>query len=196
MDIEKSIQQMLDKSYSLEKIEILHNGHAFTIRNSQQLQYIIKFIESPKENIYRVRFENLKDFNDFSNAFNINILKNIYEDLKLVKNEFNFLNSYFYGHALNFENIEEFINNCLLRSDTDKEYFFAFLMKIELDYSVFKFSMNYSYSYFDLYGSGVFEDNLHDFRLSFLKKYVVPLLDKPLDELSLCDYKILQMINI
>lgn len=196
MDIENSIQQMLDKSYSLEKIEILSNGYACTIRNSQQLEYVIKFIESPKENIYHVRFENLKDFNDFSNAFNINILKNIYEDINLVKNEFNFLNSYFYGQALNFENIEEFINNGLLRSETDKEDLFAFCMSIELDYSVLKFSMNYSYSYFDLYGSGVFEDELPNFRLSFLKKYVVPLLDKPLDELILCDYKILQMINI
>lgn len=205
MNIENSIRHLLVKSHTLEKFKQEANGYSFTIRNSQQEEFKICIIQFKKKTVegtkdldefFYFRFKDLKSFDDFSNAFNINIFDNFYKNVELAKNEFNFINSYFFGKDLKFEDITELLHCGLLRSDLSEGDFFALSFKIHFYPHTLKFSLHSDYSYFDKFSGGVFEDNLTNFRLSFLKKYIVPILDKPLDELTLVDYKILHMYNI
>lgn len=201
MDIESSFRQILEKTHTLENFHEEPNGFSFTIKNSEQRQFKIKTmqfsskIDEVTEKL-EFRFKNLKNLDDFFNAFNLNIFDTLYEDINFVKNEFNFLNSYLFGKELEFEDLNKFLHCGLLRSERIHYDFFALSFKIHFYPQTLKFLLHYSYSYFDNNSGGIFEDNLFNFRLSFLKRYVVPILDKPLDQLSLDDYKVLHMYNI
>jgi hypothetical protein len=201
MDIESAIRQTLEKSHTLENFQEYLTGFSFTIKNSQQEELKIRTmqfqtVEGTWDEFCYFRFKDWKNFDDFSNAFNVNIFDTLYEDIELIKNEFNFLNSYFFGKELEFEDLSELLRCGILRSKISGNDFFALSINIHFYPHNLKFLLQTDYSYFDKFDGGVFEDNLHDFRLSFLKKYVVPLLDKPLEELRLEDHKILHMVNI
>jgi len=198
MDINQSIKKMLSIDYKLEHIELSHTkwfNCTFSNNNGESFKLEIKDIQGLNRNIYYVKLTSVTDFKQFTEAFNIN-LSAIHKNIRILKNEFNFFNNFVCGKNLEFESLEEFYQCGILRTSRKTEDFFAYSVEISLDLPHLSTTILNRYSYFDKISGGIFEDSLTDFKLLFLKKYVSSILEKPINELLINDYKVLHMLNI